>query len=200
MAALAVAARTTPARVVPAEFNDRFHAILSYWFGANYKTAPVENFALWYGGAPETDKYITETFKADVLKAEKGEYVSWAAEPLPCLALTILLDQFALNIYRDQPQGYEVSASAIPLVYTAIGRGFDKQLHETLRFFFYLPLMHSEHIEDQRRCVELTKASEFAQLHHDIVLKHGRFPGRNKVMGRTSTVEELEYLAAGGEF
>ena len=187
---------TTPLR--RALHRDRADAILNYWFGS--VSAPQKNFQLWFGGTPEIDLDIKQRFQTDLGRAEAGDYASWLAEPEPAVALIIALDQFSMNIYRDQPKGYQTSASAIPLAYTAIGRGFDAKVHESMRMFFYLPLMHSEHDEDQRRCLELMHGDGFAKQHFDVVSQFGLFPGRNEVMGRTSTAEELEYLKNGGEF
>ncbi len=187
---------TTPLR--RALHRDRADAILNYWFGS--AIAPRQNFPLWFGGTREIDAEIKQNFQTDLERAEAGDYGSWLAEPDSAIALMIALDQFAMNIYRDQPKGYIVSASAIPLAYTAIGRGFDQKVPEPMKMFFYLPLMHSEHDDDQRRCLDLMRGSDFAKQHADVILTYGLFPGRNEVMGRTSTAEELEYLKNGGEF
>jgi uncharacterized protein (DUF924 family) len=37
-----------------------------------------------------------------------------------------------------------------------------------------------------------------ARLHADLIHRFGRFPHRNKAMGRVSTPEEAAYLADGG--
>ena len=190
-----------------AEMLERRDAVLKYWYGTtdiNADTKIEMNFELWFGGGPETDKAIVDQFKTDVEKAARGEYFSWHNDPLSALALVILMDQFSLNIYRDQPQGFEVSARAIPLAYTIVGRGFDKQLPVLCRMFLYLPLEHSEEIVDQDVSVAWHKAGgvdpEYAVEHRDIVAKYGRFPGRNAVYGRESTAAEKEYLANGGVF
>jgi uncharacterized protein (DUF924 family) len=197
MASAAVSnAITTPLR--RALHRERAEAVLNFWFGSF--TAPQANYDLWFGGSAEIDADVKTRFQDDVNRAEAGEYVSWLAEPLTALALCITLDQFPLNIYRDQPKGYELSASAIPYAYTAIGRGFDKVVDEKMKMFFYLPLMHSEHEVDQKRCVELMNGDSFAVDHQTVVSKYGRFPGRNHVMGRESTAEEQEYLKNGGAF
>jgi uncharacterized protein (DUF924 family) len=190
-----------------AEMIERRDAVLKFWFGTTDLPADAKiqgNFALWFGGSPETDATITELFKADVEKAARGDYFAWLNDPRSALALIILLDQFSLNVYRDQPQGYEVSARAIPYAYTVVGRGFDMQVAEAARMFLYLPLEHSEEIVDQELCVEWHKRGgidpEFAVIHRDVVAKYGRFPGRNAVYGRESTAAEKEYIANGGEF
>ena len=222
----------------------RAEDVLTFWFGAGWRESPprVEpNYDLWFGGSAETDATIKARFGEDVHKARRGEYNSWlSAGPMEALALIILLDQFALNVFRDLPEGYASSEQAIPLAYTAIARGYPKgppasvaagsadglaapvpaavTLPPSMRMFYYLPLMHSELLQDQDECVRLCRemaadegsvssaegadsdATAFAVLHRDIVAKYGRFPGRNKCMGRESTAEEQKYLDEGGIF
>ncbi|MEO6364817.1 MAG: DUF924 family protein, partial [Luteimonas sp.] len=74
-----------------------------------------------------------------------------------------------------------------------------------LRVFFYLPFEHSEDIADQRRSLGLAAALDenylkYAQLHHDAIARFGRFPHRNRELGRATTPEEQAYLDAGGGF
>lgn len=181
-------------------------AILAYWFGAEFATKPAADYELWYGGAQSTDDHIRATFGQLLVEAEGGKLSHWTeASAYDALALIVLLDQFGLNAYRDLPRGYEVSALAVPLAYDAVRRCYDKQLPKAMADFFYLPLMHSEVLEDQEECVRLCEAlsgepNEFAVEHRDIVKKYGRFPGRNKVHGRDNTEAELEYLKNGGVF
>ena len=182
----------------------RSDAVLNYWFGEDREN-PTENFQLWYGGAPETDAYICTNFQLDIDAAEAGQLSDWINDKYSALALVILLDQFALNAYRDQAKGFEVSALAIPAAYAAVEKGYDKALPKPMASFLFMPLMHSEKLPDQEKCVELFQAlngepSEFAIEHRDIVKKYGRFPGRNAAHGRTNTAAEEEYLKNGGVF
>ena len=184
--------------------NQRYNAVLDYWFGPDRQN-PKEDYDLWYGGAPETDAYIKQEFGSELVAAEKGELDEWMGDKFAAVAFIVVLDQFALNVYRDMPKGFEVSATAIPRSYDAIARGYDKQIPKAMTGFVYMPLMHSEQLKDQEKCVQLFfeldgKGSEFAVEHRDIVKKYGRFPGRNVVHGRESTPEELEYLKNGGVF
>ena len=211
---------------LPPPMLARRDAVLDFWFGVDTgraddgtgtgaaaaaaaapRPAVVQNFDLWFGGSEATDKLIADTFRADVEAAARGEYRLWAHEsPQSLLALIILLDQFPMNIYRDKPQGYEISEMAIPLAYTAIGRGWIDKVDPAMRMFFTLPLMHSEKIDDQVVSrlrgfdAEADEESEFNKEHHHAVHNHGRFPGRNVVMSRESDAEELEYLKNGGAF
>jgi len=90
----------------------------------------------------------------------------------------------------------------------------DRLLRPIERVFFYLPLEHSERLEDQERSVSMfrellpsvdTDQQEifesylnFAILHRDVVARFGRFPHRNCILGRTSTPEELYFLSQPG--
>ena len=73
-----------------------------------------------------------------------------------------------------------------------------------MRQFFYLPFMHSELLADQDRCVRLYQAlgdeelSSYAAAHRDIVAKFGRFPHRNRALGRATTPAEKEFLSGKG--
>ncbi len=116
------------------------------------------------------------------------------------LALIILLDQFSLNIYRDLPLGYETSELAIPLAYTALGRGWVQQVPKSMRMFFTLPLMHSEKIDDQKALITMQPDDEFVANHYKPILNHGRFPRRNAAHQRQNTEAEEEYLKNGGFF
>ena len=108
-------------------------------------------------------------------------------------------------MFRGSPKIFAQDAKALTLAKDAIAKGFDKQANETLRLFFYLPFEHSEKLEDQERSLELFEAyngdPEFmkaAREHHDIIKRFGRFPHRNEVLGRETTLEEQAYLDGGG--
>ena len=194
--------------LIPPEQLLRRDAVLNFWFGNSWsdKSAAVTpNFDLWFGGTPEIDKEIVDKFADDVKLAREGKLRHWMNESaFSCLALIILLDQFSLNVFRDQPEGYQTSELAIPITYTAVARGYDKELDSDFyKLFMYLPLEHSELMQDQDKSVELFASTDFlgyANEHRDVVVKYGRFPGRNVCMGRESRPDELEYLKNGGVF
>lgn len=181
--------------------------ILNYWLTDPMN--PVPNYGLWFGGTQAIDADIRSRFGGEVEAAASGQLDSWAAEgQLQCLALIIVMDQFALNVFRDDPRSFMTSAASIAHAKHAIGQGWDKTLPFLSRQWLYLPMMHSESKEDQIEQVRLYESSlpdsegvmGFAIEHRDIVLKYGRFPGRNGVMQRISTPDELDYLKNGGIF
>ena len=114
--------------------------------------------------------------------------------------LAILLDQFPRNMFRGSAQAFATDPLARAVANRALARGFDQATDEMMRPFFYLPFMHSELLADQDRCVRLREAFgdpellKYATIHRDIVVKFGRFPHRNRAMGRDTTPAEQEFL------
>lgn len=192
---------------LPPAMLQRRDAVLDFWFRpdkGDWRPSPesplgavTPNFDLWFGGAPDLDREITEKFKPDVEAAIRGQYNAWQHEsPHSLLALIILLDQFSLNIYRDQPAGYRASELAIPLAYMAECRQWTKQVNPHMAMFYLLPIMHSEKVDDQIYNVNRAPDDTFVKLHADVIFKFGRFVGRNACERRESTAEEKEHLKA----
>ena len=167
--------------------------IIDFWFSDEVKP-------LWFNSTPEFDQQLRDKYETLWQQGVDGELESWTESPQGCLALVILFDQFPLNMYRDQAEGYSSEKLARNVADLAILRGFDQQLPESSRAFLYLPFMHSENLDDQKRSIELFEKAgleqnlRFAHHHFKIVEKFGRFPHRNKALGRTSTQDELDYL------
>jgi len=180
--------------------------ILQFWFGGS----PIENAKLWWGKHPDIDARIKAAHTDDIDKAMQGEYADWQTDPESYLALIILLDQFPRNVYRNDPKTYVCDKRALELALQGIKKGIDKQLNISQRTFFYMPLEHAEDKAIQQRCVGLfqkmtDEANEqdqsfcqgfldFAISHKKVIDRFGRFPHRNKILGRDSTPEEVEYL------
>ncbi len=125
--------------------------------------------------------------------------------PDGALALVLLLDQFSRNIHRGDPLAFAGDARARAIAARGIARRFDLIRPPQERAFFYLPFMHSEDPADQRLSLRLYRARLSSPLHYrhakehaDIVRRFGRFPHRNRVLGRKSTPEERQFLNAGG--
>jgi uncharacterized protein (DUF924 family) len=194
--------------------DPRAKAVLEYWF-ADLDHTPAyfeERNRLWFGAGDEVDEHIRRTFEADLIAAVDGKLDSWRKSPKGSMALIILLDQFSLQLYREQPRSYRQSELALPIAREVIARGWEFALTPAERCFLYLPFEHSEKLEDQDYCVmryselatlapadlkdEFMGALEWAVRHQRVVKKYGRFPDRNDVFGRTSTPEELAFLAS----
>ena len=195
--------------------DDTVFRILHFWFAdiGNGFDVGVQN-GLWFKGSAETDAIIAERFAAQVERALAGELHSWREQPESALALVLLLDQFPRNIFRGQARAFAGDELAGSVVSEALQQGFDQHLTFLQRTFLYMPLMHSECLSDQLRCVALFEnlLSEvpadgksviggnlkFARLHLELIERFGRFPHRNAVLGRESTAEEEAYLNGGG--
>jgi uncharacterized protein (DUF924 family) len=158
----------------------------------------------WFKKDAAFDAEIKKCFLATHEAAAAGKLADWEATPIGALALTILLDQFPRNMFRDDARAYATDALALDVVERAIARGFDKEVDKELHSFFYVPFMHSETLADQERGIALYLAEDnadgakWAKLHADIVRRFGRFPHRNKVLGRATTPQEQAFLDGGG--
>lgn len=163
--------------------------------------------ARWYVADPSIDSEIRNRFDGLWRRAGDGALDHWLLTPRSALALIIILDQFPRNMYRDTASAYRTDCRGLKLAKQAIRRGHDKVTAEPERQFFYLPLMHSEGLPDQERCVRLIKLGmpqtgeerlEHACKHREVIRKFGRFPGRNGPLGRHDTAAELRYREMGG--
>ncbi|MEM9852397.1 MAG: DUF924 family protein [Pseudomonadota bacterium] len=161
----------------------------------------------WYKVDPALDSAIRERFMDDWEKARSGAYDRWMGCPKSILALLILLDQFPRNMFRDDARAFSTDRHALRVAMRAIAAGFDRRVAEPQRQFFYLPLMHSELLPDQDRCVRMmmTRMPEtgapnllHARAHREVIRRFGRFPTRNAALGRVNSREEAAFLAEGG--
>ena len=169
--------------------------IVAFWFAPDVQP-------LWFAATPDFDEQLRARFLATYRAAAAGQLTDWDTTAEGALALVIVLDQFPLNLFRGQPESFATEAAARVVADRAIARGFDQALPPEQRQFLYLPFMHSEALTDQERSVRLYQqpgledSLHFARHHRDLIARFGRFPHRNAVVGRTSTAEELAYLAS----
>ena len=186
--------------------------IVEFWFGRNPDDSAVakERSSLWWSKNSQTDTEIRRRFEQLVIAAEAGELDDWRSSSEAWLALVLLTDQFSRNIYRDTPSAFRFDAIARTLCVEGLAARVDRELRPIERVFFYLPLEHSEDLDDQNQCIVLfrelaAEASignkttfenfvDFALRHHVIIERFGRFPHRNSIHGRESTREEIEFL------
>ena len=158
----------------------------------------------WYSRDDAFDAEIRRRFLETWRQATAGQLSSWEASDDGALALTIVLDQFPRSMFRQDALTYSSDAMAREVAGRAIDRGADARSDRVLREFLYMPFMHSEHLPDQQRCVALFLKSgdpenlKYAEEHADIIRRFGRFPHRNRVLGRPTTAEEQAFLDAGG--
>lgn len=178
---------------------------LTYWFGE----PPTYRADLWFKKDDAVDQEIRVRFGEDIERAARGELDAWASAPRGRLALVVLLDQFSRNVFRGRPGSFAQDAKALDVAFAAIDSGEDRALSPVERSVLYMPLMHSEDIAVQERAVQcfaklaeeapaLESAHKFAKMHRDIVLRFGRFPHRNAILGRPTTPEEEAFLKGPG--
>lgn len=174
--------------------------ILTFWFGTPDVQLDIEKRDIWFKSTPEFDTELIERFTVIHERAAAGELDHFRDTPEECLALIISLDQFPRNIYRGSGKAFHTDRKACALAHHALEREFDAALSLEPRKFFYLPLVHSENLGDQDVAVEKYKAFDDEKSlassigHRDAIAQFGRFPHRNKVLGRKNTPEEEEYL------
>jgi uncharacterized protein (DUF924 family) len=191
-------------------------AILHFWFGSDPDDGVVakEKSALWWSKNPEVDGEIRQRFESSMKRAAAGELSDWQSTSRGRLAFILLTDQFPRNIYRDSPRAFAQDSKALACSLEGIQQGMDLKLRPIERIFFYLPLEHSESLEHQEQSVKyfgelfsivspehkpiFEEYLNFAVRHRDIVARFGRFPHRNKILGRESTPEEIAFLAEPG--
>jgi uncharacterized protein (DUF924 family) len=172
--------------------------ILKFWF------EDIEH-SCWFRKDPEFDRDLEHRFGAALTEAMNDQLDHWCDTPEGILGLIIVLDQFSRNIYRESPKAFEADAKALRLAVDGIGKGFDEPLTLEQRSFFYLPLRHAEDLEMQKLGLRKTReindagygSDKYALSHLALIEQFGRFPHRNRVLGRSNTTEEDSYLAGG---
>lgn len=171
--------------------------VIEFWFG---ELEPKQ----WFAKDPILDLMIEAKFALLVEQARVGELFAWRAHPQGRLAEIILIDQFSRNIFRDQPAAFSADPVALVLAQEAIAIGADQVLPPKKRAFLYMPFMHSESALIHAQAVELFDQPgleynlEFERQHKAIIDRFGRYPHRNKILGRPSSPEELEFLTQAG--
>ncbi len=163
--------------------------VLDYWFG-------LKPEQWWFDKG--LDGEIRQRFER-VWTEQKGKpAATFLGSAEEALAAVILLDQFPRNMFRDQAKGFSTDALSLDIAKQAIARGYDMQLTPDRRAFLYMPFQHSESLADQGRSIDLfrvlgdEKSLEFAIKHRDVIARFGRFPHRNKALGREPTDAERE--------
>ena len=178
--------------------NKKAHEIINFWFK---ETPPKKRFQKH----KDFDKLIKKFFLKDYELASINEYDDWQDSPLGSLALVILFDQFSRNMFRDEPKAFSQDHKARLIVNDSVYAGFLDEMNQDQRFFMLLPLIHSEEVTDHDMAYYLL--DNFLKDHpnlisikkswkdHTLVIKRfHRYPHRNLVVGRKSSLEEEEFL------
>ncbi len=174
--------------------------VVAFWVEAGPKK--------WFAKDDAFDQAIRTGFEALHMQASRGDLSDWAKTPEGTLALLILLDQFPRNLYRGSAHAFATDPLAHAVARHAVDQGVHLSVAGQLRPFFFLPFEHSERTEDQDRSIQLCEAHrdatgdadtlKWAHLHRDIIVRFGRFPHRNRCLGRVTTPEEQAFLDGGG--
>jgi uncharacterized protein (DUF924 family) len=200
---------------------DEARSVRDFWFGRLPLSADALNrrIRFWFGDESSAlrqrrDEHIHARFAALLERAAAGELDAWADGPRRRLSLVILLDQFPRHMFRGTPRAYAHDAQALGLALSGMQSAADAALHAVERIFFYMPLEHAESREVQEESVAAYRrllaeapqelrapfaaALRSAENHRRVIERFGRFPHRNRVLGRDSTPQELDWLRAGG--
>ncbi|TIV37966.1 MAG: DUF924 family protein, partial [Mesorhizobium sp.] len=178
-----------------AELDARALSVTKFWRDAGEDA--------WFEKNDAFDTDFRSRFLELHYAAARRECDDWNAHAEGSLALMILLDQFPRNCFRGTGHMYVTDPLARHFADRAIAAGQDLELDEALRVFLYLPFEHSESLGDQKRSVELTAVRaandlKYAEEHLEIIERFGRFPHRNRLLGRETTPEEQTFLDGGG--
>ena len=161
----------------------------------------------WYIGGEPLDEEIRNRFETAYNRACEGALSLWLTYPSGTLAYIILMDQFPRNMFRGEHKSFATDKMALAAAKAAISKGWDTQIDEPARQFFYMPLVHSECLVDQDRAVRLIKTRMpetgsgnllHAKAHREIIRRFGRFPNRNEALSRETPPTEAAFLEEGG--
>ena len=174
--------------------------VLSFWLD---ETDPKQ----WYNSSKSLDNAILQEFYPTWVSIMDGKFGMWLTYPSGSLAYILVLDQFSRNMFRGTSKAFSSDLVALAAAKQAIKHKFDLAIDEPGRQFFYLPLMHSESLQDQERCIRLMHERMplegmnnllHARAHREVIRKFGRFPTRNEALSRKNTAHEADYMKNGG--
>ena len=174
--------------------------VLSFWLD---ETDPKQ----WYNSPKSLDNAILQEFYPTWVSIMDGKFGMWLTYPSGSIAYILVLDQFSRNMFRGTSKAFSSDLIALAAAKQAIKHKFDLAIDEPGRQFFYLPLMHSESLQDQERCIRLMHERMplegmnnllHARAHREVIRKFGRFPTRNEALSRKNTAHEADYMKNGG--
>ena len=174
--------------------------VLRFWLD---ETDPKQ----WYNSPKSLDNAILQEFYSTWVSIMDGKFGMWLTYPSGSLAYILVLDQFSRNMFRGSSKAFSSDFVALAAAKQAMKHKFDLAIDEPGRQFFYLPLMHSESLQDQERCIRLMHERMplegmnnllHARAHREVIRKFGRFPTRNEALSRRNTAREADYMKNGG--
>ena len=171
--------------------------VLHFWFE---ELSPKD----WFAKSDALDAEIQKRFGSLHRELSGREAEDFLSSATKAFAAIILFDQFSRNLFRGDARSFANDPLALAIARAMLAKGWDKEITNEQRVFVYLPFEHSEELVDQGRCVELIEAlgneefTRYAKAHRDVILRFGRFPHRNAILGRTSTPAEVAFLSRPG--
>lgn len=184
--------------------RDRAARLLEFWFGAPGSPGCDAPREIWFKADPGFDAALRQRFLADCGRAAAGQCEHWLEQCDMALAFVLLLDQLPRNLHRGTAAAFASDAKARAAARGALARGYDRIVPAVRRLFLYLPFEHSEDLADQDLSLALFAAMppgadrerhlDYARRHHAIIARFGRFPHRNRALGRASTPAEEAFL------
>lgn len=175
------------------QLDEDAQALLEFWFSESMR-------AHWFAATPQLDAQIRARFEPLWRAGADGALRHWEESPRGALALVILLDQLPLNMYRGQAQSFATEGASREVARRALQKEYEQYLQPQEQAFLFMPFMHSENLADQDRSVALYEAAgleknlHWARHHRELIRRFGRFPHRNRILGRASTEMEQQYL------
>ena len=169
--------------------------VLRFWFSHDHDD--------WWKASDAFDEEVRERFAIEWARQARRPIADFTGDPDTALAAVILFDQFPRNMFRDHADQFATDHMALAIAKAAVEQGYDDGMAPERRAFLYMPFQHSEELKDQRQSLLLFTAlgdgrmMPYARKHYEVIEKFGRFPHRNKVLGRKPTAMEL---AAGDVF
>ncbi|MGF1468467.1 MAG: DUF924 family protein [Sandaracinaceae bacterium] len=190
--------------------------VLAVWFGPLDEDGlcrAEEHAARWWRKDPGFDRELEERFGSLHARMAAGAD-PFDESPHGRLATVIVLDQLSRNLHRHDAKAFAQDERAQGITRAGIQQGHDERLRGVERAFFYMPLVHSEALTDHVVAGERLQAlvdgasprakktlegfASSAAQHRALIERFGRYPHRNVALSRTSTPEEIAFLAAGG--
>lgn len=190
--------------------------VLDFWFGPLDQSLQCgEEFSKkWFQKDNEFDRQVKRQFSSYLDSAVMGAFDRWSQEPIACVALIVMLDQFPRNCFRNHAKSFYFDAKALHFAKYMTDNDYYRQLSPPYAYFCIMPFMHSEELSDQKLCISyyeeleamvtpehkklFQSAIHYAKLHRDVIDQFGRFPHRNEALKRDSTAEEVYYLKQPG--
>ncbi len=191
-------------------------SIHEFWFGAldaDGRASP-EKVQTWFKKDPAFDGSIRKRYLEYVDPAFMGAFDRWPQTDEGLVALTILLDQFPRNMFRDTARAFSYDKKGMATSFLVFKDDRYLSMQPLHAYFSLMPTMHAEFLDVQEmgltaftRLLDkvpdvhkemIGSAQRYAKAHRDIVARFGRFPHRNAILGRASTPEEIAFLKEKG--